>query len=86
MSHFSSLSSYMVAFKVLDTSFYLMIEVIIHFIIIFYQHLHIRFMSGKNYNFNSCFQFFLFNLIMHEVVQVVYLGKRDVCQFLECDS
>lgn len=37
MSHFSSLFPCVVAFTVLDLS-YLMIEVITHFIIIFYQH------------------------------------------------
>lgn len=72
-------------FKVLDILFYLMIEIITHFIIISYQHLAYKIYVRKKItilivasNF-SC-------LIMREVADVVYLGKRDVCQFCECDS
>ena len=62
-----------------------MIEIITHFIIIFYQHLAYKIYVRKKItilivasNF-SC-------LIMREVADVVYLRKRDVCQFCECDS
>ena len=73
------------AFKVLDVLFYPMIEIKTHFIIIFYQYLAYKIYARKKItilivasNF-SC-------LIMHEVAEVVYLGKGDVCQFCECDS
>jgi hypothetical protein len=62
-----------------------MIEIITHFIIIFYQHVAYKIYVRKKITILIVASNFSY-LIMHEVTQVVYLEKRDVCQFLECDS
>lgn len=92
MSHFSSLSHRIVAFKVLSILFYLMIEVIIHLIIISYQRLaykiHYNFLQFYNCKITilRVASNFSYLILMHEVAQVVSLGKRDICQFLECNA
>ena len=64
-----------------------MIEIITHLIIRFYQHLAYKIYVRKKITILTILTvaFHFYCSIMHEAIQVVYLGRGDVCQLLECD-